>query len=72
MPAIQDIQDEEKQNISTTQYVLDTLYANKHKYVYKTSALMVDGSEFGNFVITLINNWKQRRNESRFIMLIVG
>jgi hypothetical protein len=48
------------------------LYANKHKYVYKTSALMVDGSEFGNFVITLINNWKQRRNESRFIMLIVG
>jgi hypothetical protein len=48
------------------------LYANKHKYVYKTSALMVDGSEFGNFVITLINNWKKRRNESRFIMLIVG
>ena len=30
--AIEDTQDEEKQNKNTTQYVLDTtLYANKHK-----------------------------------------
>jgi hypothetical protein len=38
--ATQGTQNEDKQSKNTTQNVLDTLYAHKHKYVIKTQVLL--------------------------------